>query len=220
MIFVNFKTYKQGSGSEALKLVTILERVSKETSIKVIPVVQVVDLKLISQNTKLEVWVQHVDPVEFGAHTGYILPEAMIDNGAVGTFLNHSEHKFSNLESLSLAEKRAQEVGLKTLVFAGDLDSLKEVAGLNPTYLAYEPPELVGSTTSSVASSHPDVIGKAAGVAKEHGLPLVVGAGVHSQEDVRKSLQLGALGVAVATNIVKSDSPERALKNLLDAFQG
>src|SRR3990167_6939169 len=143
MIFVNFKTYEQGSGQKALNLVKVLEEIALLSQVKIIPVVQAGDVKEVSSSSKLEIWVQKVDPIEYGANTGSILPESVYEDGASGTFLNHSEAKFSDFESLEKANKRATEVGLKTLIFAKDIEELKKVLVLKPTYIAYEPPELI-----------------------------------------------------------------------------
>ena len=112
MIFVNFKVYKEGTGSEAIKLIRVLEEVAVKTQIKIIPVVQAADIKEAVESTKLEVWTQHVDPVEFGAFTGNIIPEAVFEDGAIGTFLNHSEHKFADFDTLAKANSKAKEVGV------------------------------------------------------------------------------------------------------------
>jgi len=219
MLFVNFKTYEQGSGEKALALVRVLEEAANQTQVKIIPVVQAADIKEIVEHSKLEVWAQHVDAAGFGPHTGAVLPEAVFEDGAGGTFLNHSEKKFSDFENLANAHKMALEVGLKTLVFASSLEELSKVCLLKPTYVAYEPPQFIGSTTTSVVSAEPDVILKAVGIAKSHELPLVVGAGVHSGEDVKKALQLGAVGVAVATDIVKAQDPKKELLELAEGFE-
>jgi triosephosphate isomerase len=219
MIFINFKTYEKGSGEEAIKLARLLEEVAKETQIKIIPVVQPSDIKEIVQSTKLEVWTQTIDPVEYGAHTGSVLPESVAEDGASGTFLNHSELKFEDYEKLKAAVKRAKEVDLKTLIFADDTEELEKVTVLYPDYVSYEPPELVGSQTTSVATAHPEVIKKAAEISKAKGLPLIAGAGIHSREDVKKSLELGAVGVAVASGVVKADNPKEKLLDLTEGFK-
>jgi len=48
---------------------------------------------------------------------------------------------------------------------------------------------------------------------------LIVGAGVHQKEDVVKSLELGAIGVAVATDIVKAQDPKKEIEDLLAGFK-
>jgi triosephosphate isomerase len=219
MIFVNFKTYKQGTGANALDMVQILEQAAGESGIKIIPVVQASDLKELVVSSKLEIWVQRIDSVEYGAHTGAVLPEAVFEDGAVGTFLNHSENKFENFSDLTKANQRAMEVGLKTLIFAGDVSELKKAAKLKPTFISYEPPELVGSKTTSVAESKPEIIAKAVEVARKNNLPLIVGAGIKSEKDVKKSLELGAVGVAVASDVVKAEDPGKEIKDLIEGFK-
>ena len=142
-----------------------------------------------------------------------------MEDGAAGTFLNHSERKFQDSESLKRTVERCGSLGLKTLVFALNLEELGVISSFNPTFVAYEPPEFIGSTTASVTSAQPDIILKAVEIAKTHNLPLIVGAGIHSQEDVKKSLELGATGIAVAKDILKAQDPKRELSDLIEGFK-
>lgn len=219
MIFVNYKTYEEASGEKAVALTKILEEVAHMSQVKIIPVVQTLDAEKVVASTTLEVWVQHVDPVSFGAHTGWTLPEEVAKVGVSGVFLNHSEHKFDNFDNLYTANEKALSANLKTLIFAGNLEELKNICTLAPTYVAYEPPELVGSTETSVARSQPEIISQAVEIARSSGLPLIVGAGVSSVEDVRKSVELGAVGVAIATAIVKASDPKTKLLELTEGFK-
>jgi triosephosphate isomerase (TIM) len=219
MIFVNYKAYEEGTGKRAVALTKVLEGVAHETQVKIIPVVQAVDVKEVVSSTTLEVWTQKIDPYEQGAHTGAIVAEAILEDGAVGTFLNHSEAKFASFDDLARASDRAKSAGLKTLIFAASLEELKNICSLNPSFVAYEPPELIGSTEVSVAQAKPEVIKEAAEAASAAGIPLIVGAGVHSRDDVKKSLELGAVGVAVASDIMKSADPKKELTDLVAGFQ-
>jgi len=167
----------------------------------------------------LEIWTEHVDAATFGAHTGSIIPEAVKEDGATGTFLNHSEHRFPDIKTLEIAIARAKEVGLKTLIFAGSLEELGNVLKLKPDYVSYEPPELVGSKTTSVAEAEPEIIGKAVTMAKDEGLPLIVGAGIKSSEDIKVSLELGATGFAIASSIVTSPDPKKELMELIKGYE-
>lgn len=217
MIFVNYKAYEEGTGEKALALTAVLEKVAHETQVKVIPVVQIIDAEKTVASTALEVWIQHIDPITYGPHTGWTLPEEAAKIGVSGVFLNHSEHKFDSFDNLYSAVEKAMSANLKTLVFASDLDELKKIVDLAPTYVSYEPPELIGSRTTSVAEAQPEIISQAVEVARSAGIPLVVGAGIHSMADVKKSLELGSVGVAVATDIVRAEDPK---KELLDLTQG
>ncbi len=219
MIYLNFKTYKSGTGERALDMAKIAKEISQECGIKIICVVQPMDIKEISLVVNSEIWSQKIDAVEFGAHTGSILAESVIEDGAVGTFLNHSEGRFPDFETLSKAHVRAKEVGLKTLIFAKDLEELEKVLFLKPDFVSYEPPALIGRSDVSVATAEPDIIAKAFELSKIKGIPLIVGAGVHSKEDIRKCIELGAVGVAVASDIMNAEDPKKELLDLIDGFR-
>ena len=162
--------------------------------------------------------MQNISSFESGAHTGSVLAEAVVEDGAAGTFLNHSENK-TDFNALSKARDRARAVGLKTLIFAANLDELKQILGLKPDFVSYEPPELVGSQTTSVAEARPEVISQAVEISRTAGLPLIVGAGIKSAADVRKSIELGASGVAVASDIVIAQDPRQELLDLIEGFK-
>lgn len=205
MIFVNYKTYEEGSGQNAVTLTKILEEVARESQIKIIPVVQINDAEKVFASTTLEVWIQN---------TADIFPD-----GISGVFLNHSDHKVANFDDLYTANEKIMNANLKTLIFAGDLDELKKVSDLAPTYVAYEPPSLIGSTTTSVSEAEPNVIAEASEIARSFGIPLIVGAGIHSQNDIITGLKLGAVGFAVATDIVKATDPKKELLDLVEGFK-
>lgn len=219
MLFVNFKTYKESSGFRGLELLEKIEEASEESQTKVIAVLQALDIREATVSSNLEIWAQHIDPVEYGAHTGAILAESVLADGASGTFLNHSENKYESRKSLEDIIVRCRELNLKTLVFAADLKELREILKLKPDFVAYEPPELVGSKTSSVAEAKPEVIAKAVELSHDARIPLIVGAGIKSQKDVKVSVGLGADGVAVASDIVKARDPKKETLELLEGFK-
>jgi triosephosphate isomerase (TIM) len=219
MIFVNFKTYVEASGQNALSLIQILEEVAKSSQIKIIPVVQALDLEEAVKHTSLEVWVQKVDPIEFGAHTGAVVPQEVLDLGASGTFLNHSEQKITDFEVLKKSVQDCHEIGLKTLVFAGDIDELQKNLETHPDFISYEPPELVGSTETSVSKAKPEIIKDAVTISNTAGIPLIIGAGIKSQEDIRKGVELGAAGFAIASSIVKAVDPKKELLDLVEGYK-
>lgn len=215
MIFVNFKTYPEASGDNAVAIASALSKVSTETGVEVVLCPQAEDLEDVVASISTPVWAQHVDPEKRGRATGFVPPEVVKEAGAEGTFLNHSEHK---LEFGVLVEtmKRCKEVGIKTLIFADGLDEVKRVAELVPDYVGYEPPELVGSRTTSVSSAKPEVIKQ---VVEAVSVPVIVGAGVHTEEDIRVGLSLGAVGFAVATKIVLSEDHAGELRKLIAGYK-
>lgn len=218
MIFVNFKTYKEATGTRAVELVRDLSLLQAKTSVPIIPVVQATDIRSCMIATNYEVWAQHVDGVEQGKTTGWVTAEAVGAAGASGTFLNHSEHKLE-IGNWKLVIGRCKEIGLKVMFFAANLEELEKAVELRPDFVAYEPPELIASKDTSVARAKPEVIEKAAKIAKEAGIPLIVGAGVKDVEDVRGSLKGGAMGVAVSSAVVLAEDPKKVVVGLAKGFK-
>lgn len=218
MIFVNFKTYKEATGVKAVELVRLLSNCQAETKISIVPVVQAVDIRSSMIATLYTVWAQHADPVIQGQHTGWVTPEAVAEAGATGVFLNHSEHKLSE-EELEKACQCCKEAGVGIVLFAASIQELRQIVKLKPTYAAYEPPELIASKETSVAKSKSEIISEAVKIVKEAGMPLVVGAGVKGKEDVKKSLELGAQGIAVSSAVVLAEDPRRAILDLTEGFK-
>ena len=118
MIFVNFKTFEGGTGTKAISLIKTIEEVAYLSGVKIIPAVQASDVKEAVASSKLEIWTQNIDPVTYGAHTGSILPEAVFEDGASGTFLNHSEAKMGDFEkNQGLVQKNGRGGGEKKRFF-------------------------------------------------------------------------------------------------------
>lgn len=216
MIFVNLKTYKEGSGVKAVNLAQIISKAAHDSGIEIITCPQPADLKEVVASTDFAVWAQHVDALTRGKTTGWFPPEVAKELGATGTLLNHSEHKMS-FEELKKTILRCREVDLKVVAIASSLEEAKKISELKPDFLGYEPPEFVGSTTMSVAMAKPEVI--KAVVEAVSPLKVLVGAGVHRAEDIRISLELGAVGVILATDVVLAQNPEKELKKLVEGFK-
>lgn len=211
MIFVNFKTYQQGTGELALFLAKICVEVEKETGIKIVPIVQTADIfRLASQG--LNVWAQYMDGIDFGPHTGQILPESLKEAGAKGVLLNHAEKKLS---SPALKEIMAKRQNLQILVCSESIEEAQRIVSLGPDFLAYEPPELIGGAVS-VSQAKPEIISEFVSKIKE--IPILVGAGIHRREDIKKALELGAKGVLVSSDVVLSENPKQELLNLTGGF--
>jgi len=90
---------------------------------------------------------QHIDEIDFGKNTGFLLPESVKQAGAEATLLNHSEHRL-DFDLLKSSIERAKQAELKTVVCARDVEDAKKIAHLNPDFIAIEPPELIGTKTS------------------------------------------------------------------------
>lgn len=201
---INLKTYQQGE--KAVKIAKEIEKVDKNIIIGV----EASDIYDISRKTKLKVYAQHVEYFEPGRNTGYVLPESVKKNGAVGTFLNHSEHKLS-FEVLKRTVIRCKKIGLKTLVFASTLKEAEKIQSLKPDYLVIEPPELVAGK-KSVSKEKPELIKTINNKLK---MKFLVGAGINTREDIRIAMKLGASGVAFSSVITTAKEPGKKLKEMI-----
>ncbi|MFQ5806140.1 MAG: triose-phosphate isomerase, partial [Phycisphaerae bacterium] len=98
----------------------------------------------------------HCDNLPLGSHTGWVPPEAVQAAGAVGTLLNHAERPLPE-PTLRATVSRCRDLGLETVVCAHDLGAAKTAAAVGPTFLAVEPPELIGGDVS-VTTANPQVV--------------------------------------------------------------
>ena len=214
MILINFKIYKETFGNKAVELAKICKDVANRTKIKIIPVVSPLDVYRIKKEVGIEVWVQNVDEYMEGAKTGKISPIQAREAGAGGAIINHSECKKSpgNIKKI-LSQWPDNFISLVCLRTLGQAESWAK--NIKVDLVAYEPSYLIGSKTKSVSTEKPKVVKKMAELFKGK---LLVGAGVHSPEDVKAALSLGAVGVLLATDVVKAIDPEKELQELAQAF--
>ena len=225
VIIVNFKAYSESLGRRAVKLAKICERVAIEKDVNIMVAVQLVDLKDVIKSVSIPVLAQHVDSEMPGAHTGFVTAESVRDAGAYGTLLNHSEHRL-RLDMLYKSIQISKENGLFTVVCANNIEQGKAVGEFMPDLVAIEPPELIGGNLS-VTSADPDLVRDAVLDINEmlidgklkHFNRVIVGAGIKTKEDVKKSIELGAVGVLIASGIVKAKDPYKELCNLADALK-
>ncbi|NJP03668.1 triose-phosphate isomerase [Candidatus Gracilibacteria bacterium] len=211
----NFKNYEQSTGQDAVELAKIHDKVARETGKSIAVVVSPLDVYRVSREVSIPVFCSHVDPIEYGSFTGHILPRLVRKSGGTGTLLNHSERRI-DVESLDAACALAQKANLRRIICAESPAEVEQFASLDPDFIAFEPPELIGATHASVATAHPHSIIES--VALSRNIPLLVGAGVSTLEDVRISLELGAKGFLVATAIVKAANPEKKLREFVSLF--
>jgi len=215
IIAINFKTYIQATGEGAVRIARAAEKVWKETGITIVVAPQLADLYRVAQEVEIPVFAQHIDPITPGSHTGHVLPEAVKEAGAVGTLLNHSENRMV-LANLEGAIRRAEEVGLMTMVCTNNPAVSAAAAALEPDYVAVEPPELIG-TGIPVSKAKPEVITDTVELVRKvnPGVGVLTGAGISTGEDVKKALELGSVGVLLASGVTKAKDPERAIRDLV-----
>ena len=213
LIVVNFKTYATAMGIQAENLASMMASVT--TSARMVGVVSAFDLATINQSSPtLEIWSQHLDPVGMGSFTGWLQPNNAIERGAKGTIINHAEHKvpLNHVEELM---KQLPE-GFQICACAADVEEAKALASLSPTFIAVEPPELIGGDIS-VTTADPDIIKSTVDAVKSvnENIRVLCGAGVKNGSDVKMALSLGAEGVLLASGVTKAEDPFEILNDLV-----
>ena len=213
LVVVNFKTYHTAHGASAEDLARAMASI--ETDARMIAAVSAFDLSaVVAAAPNLEVWCQHLDPVGFGSNTGWLHPATAIERGASGALINHAEHKVS-LEHVAMLLEQVPD-DFEICACAADIEEARALAALEPSFVAVEPPELIGGDVS-VTSADPEIVSGTAQAVMDVSevVGILCGAGVKSGSDVSKAIHLGTSGVLLASGVTKSDDPTSSLKDLV-----
>lgn len=221
IIIVNFKAYRQGSGKKALKLAKVIEKFAEKYKVGLAVAPQFCDIRLIATKTKLPVFSQHIDPIDsYGAFTGHVIAYNVKEAGATGTLINHSEKKL-RVSDIKACVGIAKKLKLISVVCVSSLSEAKKILQFNPDFVAYEPPELIGSG-KAVSKVKPELVKKFVALVERVDKKIVplCGAGIVTGEDVKKAIELGTKGVPVASSIVKSKNPSKVIGSMVKALSG
>ena len=213
LVVVNFKTYRTAHGASAEELARAMAGI--ETDARLVAAVSAIDLSaVVAAAPDLEVWTQHLDPIRFGSNTGWLHPDTAVERGATGTLINHAEHKVS-IEHVAMLLDQVPE-DFCVCACAADIDEAQALAALGPTYVAVEPPELIGGVVS-VTSADPEIVSGTVAAVREvtDDVGILCGAGVKSGKDVATAMELGTTGVLLASGVTKADAPGAALDDLV-----
>lgn len=214
---VNFKAYETAFNEKSLEIAREASRVSSRYNN--VRVILIVPAAIVSKMLQIydDIYVEHVDPVDYGAYTGYLPAKAARLLGVKGVLVNHSEHKMIYRDVAKVVETASRD-GLETMACADTPGEAAGLAYLRPTYIAIEPPELIG-TGISVSKAKPEVITEGVKAVKAVAdIPVLAGAGITYREDVIRAVQLGASGILLASAVMKAADPGKAIDEFVDAL--
>lgn len=214
VIVLNVKTYAEAVGNKTIEIAKHMETVAEETGVAMAIAVQATDIAACAKKVSIPVYAEHIDPITPGSHTGWTLPEAVKDAGAIGTLINHSEHRLT-LADIDKCLVRSNELSLDQIICSNNIETSKAIAALNPQFVAVEPPELIGGDIS-VTSADPDIVSGTVEAVKtvNKNVSVLCGAGVKNGSDVKKAIELGATGVLLASGVVKAENKISVLRDL------
>ncbi len=206
-------------GQFSLNLALEADKISEKYDVHIIYTPQYVDIPRIANATKnISVFAQHMDPVEIGRGIGAVLPEAIKEAGAVGTLLNHAERKMT-LSDISKAIRRADEVGLATMVCADNLSEVLAIAQLEPNIILAEPESKIGKKESvekdSIKNKKYIEELKQRVRAINPSIKILFSTGIYSGIDVYNIVLMGAEATGCTSGIIKAENPVEKMEEMI-----
>lgn len=215
IVILNYKTYLESSGENALELARALKSASEESGITMVAAPQAADIYRIQDQISLPIFAQHIDPITPGGHTGSNLIETLIEAGISGSLINHSENRME-LADIDEVIQLCKQNDIESCVCTNNIATSKAIATLSPDAVAVEPPELIG-TGIPVSQAQPEVVEDSVKGVKSINkkIKVLCGAGISTGDDMKAAMDLGADGVLLASGIVKAENPKEALLDLV-----
>ena len=202
-------------GDEILELALAADKASQDYDVDVIFTCPVVDIRRVKEATKrLHVFAPHMDPIPVGRGLADILPESLVAAGAEGVMLNHVE-KPLDFDTLAATIKRAEEVGLTTIVCADSMADASKIATLNPDIIVAEPSELIGTGVSV----GPEYVAAATKCVKDvnENILVLTAAGIAGGEDVYNTIIAGADATGSSSGVAKAADRPAMVDEMISA---
>ena len=215
-LIINFKNYEEISADGAIRLGETARKVAEEIQVEIILAPPHPVLALIAKEVEIPVICQHVDDEKMGPSTGFTVPEIAKSYGAIGSLINHSEHRIE-MNSIASLVKRLRRLGMVSIICAQEPQEVVEISTFEPDFIAIEPPELIGSG-KAVSKENPTVITKSIEGAGSRSR-IICGAGISDKEDVSKAIELGSQGILVASGVIKATSWDKKITELASGMK-
>ena len=204
-------------GQDVIDLAIAADKASEKYGVDIIFTTPVVEIARVKAATKhIHVFAPHMDPIVPGRGLADILPESLVAAGAEGVMLNHVEKPVS-FEVLAATIKRAEEVGLTTIVCADSMADASKIATLNPDIIVAEPSELIG-TGVSVGPEYVDAATKCVKSVNENILVLTA-AGIANGEDVYNTIIAGADATGSSSGVAKAADRAAMVDEMISAVR-
>jgi triosephosphate isomerase len=202
-------------GKQILDLAKAADVASKKYDIDIIFTAPYADIRMVAEETEnIFVIAPHMDPLPIGRGLADVLPESIKAAGAVGVMLNHCEKPVS-LSVMRQTIKRADEVGLITIVCADSIAEAKAVAMFEPNVIVAEPTELIGTGKSS----NMDYVQASMEAIKSINPEIMVlnAAGISSGKDVYNVIFAGSDATGSSSGIAKAPDSAAMVDEMIHA---
>lgn len=204
-------------GDVLLDIAKGLDKLADKYDVDVILDVPDTEIYNLAKNVKrVHIYSQHMDSIPVGKGMGRTLPEAVKAAGAVGVMLNHAEHKLT-MEEIEAAIKRADEIGLATMVCADSVEEVRAIAKLGPNILVAEPTELIGTGKPADKEYVDEVIRVIREVNPD--IKPFPSAGISKGEDCYNIVKAGSPASGCSSAIAKAENPLALAEEMIAAVR-
>lgn len=204
-------------GKQVLDLAKAADIAAKKYDVNIIFTASYADIRMIVDETEnLFVFAPHMDPLPIGRGLADVLPESIKAAGAVGVMLNHCEKPIS-LSALRQTIKRADEVGLMSIVCADSIADAKAIALFEPNIIVVEPTELIGTGKTSDLELVLSSIKAVKSINSE--ILVLHAAGISSGKDVYNVIYAGAEATGSSSGIVKAPDSAAMVDEMIHAVR-
>lgn len=204
-------------GEDVIELAKAADAASEKYNVDIIFTTPVVEIARVKAATKrIHVFAPHMDPLRPGRGLADTLPESLVAAGAEGVMLNHCEKPLT-LSVLRETIKRADEVGLTTIVCADSMAEASAIALLNPNIIVAEPSELIGTGVSV----GPEYVEAATRAVKDVNPDILVltAAGIANGEDVYNTIAAGADATGSSSGVAKAADRAAMVDEMIGAVR-
>jgi triosephosphate isomerase len=204
-------------GDDVLNLALMADAAAEKYRVNVLFTTPLIELRRVAENCKhLFVLAPHMDSLRPGRGLADVLPESLTAAGAAGVMLNHIE-KPVPLDTLEQTLRRADELGLITVVCTGTIEQAKAIACLNPDVIVAEPAAQIGTGVTSdmawvkasieaVKSVNPKIL-------------VLQGAGISSGKDVYQVINAGAEATGTSSGVIKAQDRTAMVDEMIHAVR-
>ena len=196
------------------------EQVSNSMGVDIMVAPPQSSLSQVCATVKTPVISQHVDFSKPGSTTGFVVPELIKSYGAVGSLINHSEHRIDSVDTIRELVTVLRNLQMISIVCVRTPEEAGIIANFNPDFIAIEPPDLIGSG-KAVSKENPSIVTNSisAVAEKSKNSQVICGAGIVAKADVEIAIRLGAKGILVASGIIKAESWYNKIHELALGFK-
>jgi triosephosphate isomerase len=204
-------------GDDVLTLALAADAASKKYDVDIIFTTPIVELRRVAAATeRLFVFAPHMDPILPGRGLADTLPESLVAAGAKGVMLNHCEKPLS-LCALAQTIRRADEVGLATIVCTDTAIESAAVAKLKPNIIVAEPTGLIGTGQTSDMEYVSSAIRSVKDVDPD--IYVLQGAGISNGEDVYRVIYAGAEATGSSSGVVRAKNRAEIVDEMIGAVR-